>query len=185
MNEDLIEFVKKHTSQFDESHDYKHAIAVYKNALNIAKIEFPFYDNEILEYACMLHDVCDHKYEHSISKEDLNKYICKKLIPSKAKLVIDIINNISFSQEIKNKRQKLNTPYQDIVSDADKLEALGEVGLNRCIEFTKSRNGRIPEDVIIHCHEKLLRLKDEFIRTPTGKMMAETLHDYIVKYVQI
>ena len=72
------------------------------------------------------------------------------------------------------------------VSDADRLEALGQVGLERCIEFTKARNGIVPDDVVTHCHEKLLRLLPEnFIKTQLGKSMAVPLHDVIVDYVKL
>ncbi len=77
---------------------------------------------------------------------------------------------------------------RDICSDADKLEAIGNVGLERCIKFTKSFNNslddiEIKKLVIDHCNEKLLKLKDQFIRTDPGKMMAVERHQTIVDYV--
>jgi uncharacterized protein len=182
----LIDFVKENTKSFDESHDVNHALAVYKNALHIARVEYPQFDNEILEFSSLLHDVCDHKYKDSIPKEQLNLFIHDSLPKEKADAVIDIINNISYSQQIKGKRKTLNHPYniyQDILSDADKLEALGEIGLRRCILYTESINGKVPQDVIKHSHEKLLRLKDNFIVTKTGKQLAEPLHKVIQDYV--
>jgi uncharacterized protein len=134
----------------------------------------------------MLHDVCDHKYTASISKASLAEFIFSELPAEKAKVVIDIINNISFSQEVNDKRVTLAAPYdiyQNIVSDADKLEALGQVGLDRCIIYTKSKGGAVPEDVIKHCHEKLLLLKDNFIKTHTGKQMATDRHVVIKEFV--
>ncbi len=75
-----------------------------------------------------LHDVCDHKYANTLPIVELHEYIHQQLCDEKAQVVIDIIDNMSFSQEVKGLRKKLDTPYQDIVSDADKLEALGEGG---------------------------------------------------------
>lgn len=187
MYNNLLSFVETHTAHFDESHDIKHALAVFMNAVEIAKNDYPGFNDDILLFACLLHDVCDHKYPDSIDKYTLESFIRSMLPEKKAQVVIDVINNISYSQEVRGLRKTLPTPYniyQDIVSDADKLEALGEVGLNRCITFTKQRGGHVPDDVIIHCHEKLLRLKDHFIRTPTGKRLAEPLHETIVKYVE-
>ena len=78
--------------------------------------------------------------------------------------------------------EKLEEPYQtyrNIISDADKLEALGEVGLRRCMQFSEAHNG----NVIEHCHEKLLKLlPDGFIRTNAGKKLAVPGHEYILNY---
>jgi len=184
MDEHLLQFVKDNTKSFDASHDVNHAIAVYNNAVSIAMVEFPEYDDEVLQYACLSHDVCDHKYPNALPKHELHQYIHEQLNREKAQLVIDVIENMSYSQEVKGLRKNLNTPYQDIVSDADKLEALGHVGLERCIEFTKQRGDTVPDDVIQHCHDKLLRLKDNFIKTQTAKCLAEPLHNIILDYVQ-
>jgi uncharacterized protein len=182
----LVNFVTFHTSQFDESHDINHALAVYKNALDIADHDYPDVDKDILMYACLLHDVCDHKYSHSLSKEERNTFIDEQFNDTeKSRCVIHVIDNISYSQEVQGKRLILPYPqniYQDIVSDADKLEALGQVGLQRCITFTLARGGHVPQDVVKHAHEKLLRLKDHFIRTKRGKELAEPLHNVIAEY---
>ena len=186
IDQTLLDFVSLHTKTFDTSHDIHHAISVYKNAIYIAQQDFPLADNKVLMYACLLHDVCDHKYDLSISKEQRNKFIEEQLQnEEQSKCVIDVIDNISYSQEVKGLRKTLSYPscmYQHIVSDADKLEALGQVGLDRCIAFTKARGGKVPDDVIEHCHEKLLKLKDSFIRTRRGKELAEPLHNIILEY---
>lgn len=54
MDEELLQFVRDHTNHFDASHDINHAIAVYQNAMLIAKEELPNYDDDILQYACLL-----------------------------------------------------------------------------------------------------------------------------------
>lgn len=191
INQVLLDFVTLHTREFDESHDIHHAIAVYNNAMDIASHDYysTAVDTEILMYACLLHDVCDHKYAHSVTKEERNKFIEQQLKDiEKAQCVINVIENISYSQEAKGKRQTLPHPqciYQDIVSDADKLEALGEVGLRRCIAFTLARGGQVPQEVVEHSHEKLLSLKDNFIRTKRGKELAEPLHKVIVEYCRV
>ena len=141
MDEELLQFVRDHTKHFDASHDINHAIAVYQNAVLIAKEELPDYDDDILQYACLLCDVCDHKYANALPKFELHKYISQQLCEEKAQVVIDVVDNMSFSQEVKCLHKKLETPYQDIVSDADKLEALGEGGLERCIVFTEEFGG--------------------------------------------
>lgn len=182
-------FVTRSTAEFDDSHDVHHANSVFLNAVKICMADYPELclerDKRIITYACYLHDVCDHKYkEQSITEAELHEFIHSQLAPDEAQIVIDIINNVSFSKEVKGKRQSLHQPYLDIVSDADRLEAIGHVGLERCIAFTKAMNKPYPEDVITHCHEKLLRLYNEgFIRTYTGKLMARPLHKVISDYV--
>ncbi len=182
----LFDFVALHTRNYDSSHDIHHAITVYNNALDIAQHDFPLADSKILMYTCLLHDVCDHKYENSITKEERNKFIEEQLQnEEQSKCVIDVIENISYSQEVKGLRKTLSYPdcmYQHIVSDADKLEAIGQVGLDRCIAFTLARGGKVPDDVVEHCHEKLLNIKDKFIRTKRGKELAEPLHKVIINY---
>ena len=105
---------------------------------------------------------------------------------SKEKKAIDNNTPIDFSKEL----GYLNATVRDIVSDADKCEAIGQLGLYRCIEYTqhvyKQKNQTdmpydcLKSDVINHSNDKLLRLKDGFIRTKTGKIMAEKLHDEFV-----
>ncbi len=188
IDDQLLDFVALHTGDFDESHNLLHAMSVYHNALDIVKHDYKHrgLDEKVLMYACLLHDVCDHKYEHSVTKEERNKFIEEQLVlPERAQCVIDVIENISYSQEVKGLRKTLPYPqrfYQDIVSDADKLEALGQVGLDRCIAFTLARGGQVPQEVVEHCHEKLLKLKDNFIRTMRGKELAEPLHRVIEEY---
>jgi len=63
----LLQFVEKYTSHCDESHDINHALAVYNNATNIANNDYPEHDPDIIMYASLLHDVCDHKYHASIT----------------------------------------------------------------------------------------------------------------------
>ena len=182
----VLQFVEKNTAQFDESHDVNHALSVYKNALEIANSEYPEYDHQIILYSSMLHDVCDHKYTNCIKKSELDDFIKTNLSFEKANIVIDIIENLSYSKEIRGQRKNVHPPYLDIVSDADRIEAIGETGINRCIAYTKATQGIVPGDVVTHCHEKLLRLyNDGYIKTKKGRAMAEPLHKIIEEYVNV
>lgn len=185
----LINFVIESTKIFDDSHNHVHAMKVTQLAHIIMKSLRQEYDERLLTYIAMLHDVCDHKYPNSISKEELSKFITTNLSAENEPIIMKIIDNVSFSKEDKGLREVLPEQYNDYltaVSDADKLEALGPVGLNRCIEFTKSRGGIIPDDVVKHCHEKLLRLLPEnFIKSSLAKSMAGPLHDVIEEYVKL
>jgi len=75
------------------------------------------------------------------------------------------------------------------VSDADKIEALGEVGLNRCFCFTRASNPTLDENqikslVVQHAKDKLIKLKDHFIRTPKGKELASAPHEVIGDFIK-
>lgn len=182
----VLDFIKKNTLHFDESHNYKHALLVYNNAKKIMDSFNRPYDADILIFAALLHDVCDHKYYNSISSNELHSFIYHH-IPNKADIIIKIIDNVSYSKEVSDKKEVLEYPYDqllDAISDADKIEALGKTGIKRCKIFTKMKGGRIPEDVIVHCREKLLRLYPEnFIKTKLGREIALPLHNYVVDYV--
>ena len=182
-----VNYVKEHTNDFDESHDYEHAKNVYnfaKQIMDSCKIE---YDLDILMFAALLHDVRDKKYANSITLQQLEDYI-SSFVPHQTTIIIKIIENISYSREVSGKREKLEYPYNiylDAISDADRIEALGKRGIHRCEIFTKTKGGKVPEDVIVHCHEKLLRLyPEQYIRTEMGRILAKPLHQEIVDYVE-
>jgi uncharacterized protein len=183
----LLNFVIENTKHFDESHSHIHALRVTNNAHIIMRSIKEDYDKRLLSYIAMLHDVVDHKYPESITKDRLSEFIKTNLSTMLEPIVMKIINNVSFSKEDKGLSEKLPKPYDDYliaVCDADRLEALGTVGLDRCIEYTKTHGGRVPEDVVIHCNEKLLRLLPEFfIKTNLAREMAVPLHDEVYKYV--
>jgi HD superfamily phosphodiesterase len=82
----------------------------------------------------------------------------------------------------------IGSKVRDIVSDADKLEAIGEAGIKRCLEYQihkykeDSPNQEIPhsqliKQVVEHAHEKLLRLREHFFRTKIGKEISLPLHN--------
>lgn len=184
----VYDFLRKSTEKFDDSHNHVHAHNVYINTMIIIDKLGIEYEEDIVFLASKLHDVCDHKYigRGSITEEELYEFIKKIVGVTKAHRIKNIIDNISFSKEISGKRKTLpfcDNFYLDIISDADRLEAIGEIGLQRCITFTKERGGKVPEDVIRHCHDKLLRLSSEFIKTLPGKEMAVPLHKVIQDYV--
>lgn len=201
----LFEFVKQTCYGRDESHGYEHMKKVMDNAIEIFSAEYDIKQNEEMLndiiLVAMLHDVADHKYDKDNS---LNKQVYDFLENNsdKPKLLMDIIERIAYSKEEKNK--KSNTPQdwndilgeygcqiRNIVSDADKLQALGKIGFERCVEYSRynyrEKNNKeitpelLKQNVIAHANDKLLRLKDEFIYTKTGKEMAIPLHDEFVK----
>ena len=97
----------------------------------------PKFEKDLLLYSALLHDVCDHKYPQSIKREILDEYILEHVGKKMGKDVIFIIDNVSFSKEdkVRNKQSiaakipdRLKN-YLDAVRDADRLEAIGEIGI--------------------------------------------------------
>jgi uncharacterized protein len=194
LNEKLSAFVEENTKIFDDSHNHFHMAQVVKNSFQILdhdnnaremQLKYPEIATLVLIVA-WLHDVRDHKYPNSISEEHLRTFIDE--ISSQTDLILDIIANISFSKEAKGLRKTFSEPYQtvlNVVTDADRLEAIGAVGIVRCETFARERGERVPEDVVIHCHEKLLRLLPEgYFKTDYGKQLALPLHQEIEEYVK-
>lgn len=169
----VLSFVQENTKIFDESHDWHHAIKVAYNSTKIL-------NNKHVLYLALLHDVCDHKYPNSIPRSDLSRFIKDNL---GSYIVIDgMIDQISFSSQ---KTFDPVDPILEAVRDGDRLEALGEIGINRCITIVKLRNKIVPDDVIVHCYEKLLRLLPEkYISSESGRRTAIPLHNDIVRYVR-
>jgi uncharacterized protein len=197
-----IELCEKLTATYDESHDYKHHVQVLKNAMNIFNEMYPKksstkpeYDmlRTMIFYAAILHDTIDSKYpEGLIEKTKTLETFLDDCCPNESEHIKWIINNMSYSKEKKNGYPNhFNNIVQlarDIVSDADKLEAIGEIGLVRCRQFTVAMNPNASDEavtklVVQHCHDKLLLLKSQYIRTPHGKKLAEPRHAVIQKFV--
>jgi HD superfamily phosphodiesterase len=146
-----------------------------------------------------LHDVCDHKYDHDGTLEQQLDVFGTIHIPN-YKEIKQVIKLTSYSSENKAMIAKTPIDYEKllgnhyaivrhIVSDADKLEAIGSIGIERCIEYIYHMNPSITANelnkaVHIHANEKLLRLKDEFIRTTTGKRLAIPLHQEMIDILQ-
>ena len=190
----LRKFVKESTKMFDSSHNHEHAEKVLENTLAIARSTLDSdgymvpYEEDVLMSAALLHDVRDHKYPHiSISLDELTQFLIQFVGFHNMARVMDIIDNVSYSKQVAGKLKKLPEPdarYRDYVSDADKIEALGSVGIQRCETLVRERNGKVPEDVVQHCHDKLLRLLPEgFIVTEAGRKLAAAGHAVIQEYV--
>ena len=192
----LEDFVIKSTKIFDDSHNHVHMKKVVTNSFEIIDNDKEI-RKKILEYPQIirlvmivrwLHDVRDHKYSNSITQEELESFI-HQVDSDNIDVICKIIANISWSKVARGQRELFEEPYQtvlDIVSDADRLEALGKNGIERCDIFIREHGGSVPVDVIIHCHKKLLRILPEgFIKTSYGKKLAQPLHQEIVDYISL
>ncbi|RVD80423.1 uncharacterized protein DFL_008320 [Arthrobotrys flagrans] len=192
-------FVKAYMARYDSSHDFSHVLRVLNLAHHISQTEqkylqsvalvappttkvAPLYDSTIVTLAALLHDVGDRKYIKE--GEDVDESPVKTfLVGSGAsealgERVQTIVNGVSYSKEIKDPQRVLDLiesyPELAVVQDADRLDAIGAVGIGRTFTFAGAKGSGGPgmENVLKHFEEKLLRL-GTMMKTKTGKEMAE------------
>jgi uncharacterized protein len=198
MNKDTIikrveNFAKKSTLNFDSGHDWWHLHRVRNVALYLQEEEATG-DRLIIEIAALLHDVDDKKFRKEgargadvIISELLDSFGVKSNIISE---VIQINKYISFSSESKIETR---SPEFLIVQDADRLDAIGAIGIARAFNYGGFRNNAIyiPEtkgygivpSTIGHFYDKLLLLRG-MMNTPGGHKMAEERHIFLEKYLE-
>lgn len=206
----LHNYVKVVTTGRDSSHGYEHMVQVAENAKYIANCEgIGSMSYDLIVLVAMLHDVADHKYDkngelmknvelfvyHYVPKTFYGCVVSNEELGDICKNVVDCIDTISFSKEKKigmgyyeNLMDSWFVNIRNVVSDADKLEALGTVGILRCIQYTVEHNPNISKEgvkqqLIKHCHEKLFLL-EEYMRTNTGKRLAKKRTDEMKEWME-
>ncbi|AZI22133.1 HD domain-containing protein [Chryseobacterium taklimakanense] len=196
-----INFVKEKLTGAEAGHDWFHIERVWKNSKKIA--ENVDCNLQVVELAALLHDIADPKFHDGdetlalkISEEFLKSIEVENAFIEQ---VLFIIRNISF----KNRGEVLEeTPIElKIVQDADRLDAIGAIGIARTFNFggfknnlmydpgippklnmTKEEYKKSNGTTINHFYEKLLLLKD-LMNTETGKSMAEDRHQFMLKFL--
>ena len=179
-------------------HDYWHSVRVYKNALKIAK-EMNC-DTEVIALVALLHDVDDAKLFDTKNYETA-KNIMKKasVVETTIDRVVNIIGEISYKG---NDSVVPKSIEGKIVQDADRLDALGAIGIARTFAYGGSRgkdiyNPNVPPQneldeiaylegngsSVNHFYEKLFKLKD-MMNTEVGKKIAEERHSYMYQYLE-
>lgn len=204
-NPDLINktilFVKGKLANAEGGHDWFHIQRVYKNALLIANGENC--DETVVKLGALLHDIADSKFH--AGDETVGPKMARQFLESEGASeaiishVIQIINNISFKG---GKTEKTFSSIElDIVQDADRLDAIGAIGIARAFNYGgfKNRTMHDPQiapnlqmskeeyknsdaPTINHFYEKLLLLKDK-MNTETGKQIAEQRHQYMQEFL--
>lgn len=190
--EDVKHIVAEKLRNEATGHDWWHTLRVYNTSMDIAAAEGKG-DRLIIGLAALLHDVADHKFGYTDA--DREAIITDILTPfelsdSVIEQVIYIVNNLSFKQG-KNKHV-LETIEGRIVQDADRLDAIGAIGIARAFAYGghKDRPLYDPEhsedpdsDTIGHFHEKLLLLKDG-MHTEAGKQKAVARHTRMGQFLK-
>ncbi len=159
-------------------HDAGHTLRVYRNAVLISEKE-ALCDREIVALAALLHDADDHKLFHTENNANALAFLLSQGIDAGCSdKICEAINSVSFSR---NRGKHPETLEGKIVQDADRLDAIGAIGIARTFAFG-GEHGRPLEDSIKHFHEKLLLLKDE-LNTETAREIAEKRHRFMLEFL--
>ena len=177
--ERAIDYITELFSENAGGHDADHTLRVYRNTLRIAEKE-PGCDIQIAVLAALLHDVDDHKLFTTENNANARAFLAKNLVPQEtADRICAVINAVSFSQ---NRDRKPETVEAGVVQDADRLDAIGAVGIARTFAYG-GEQGRPMDESLQHFYDKLLLLKD-LMNTETGKQMAESRHAFLETFLQ-
>ncbi len=197
-----ITFVKHKLENAESGHDWFHIERVYKNSLLISKNETC--DLLIVQLGALLHDIADSKFhddDESIGPKTARSFLESENVSEDIiEQVVFIIENISFKGG--NFDKKSTTIELKIVQDADRLDAIGAIGIARTFNYGGFKNRQLynPEifpnlkmskkeykgneaPTINHFYEKLLLLKDK-MNTETGKKIAQERHQFMETFLE-
>jgi len=200
--ENTISFVKKTLENAEGGHDWFHIERVYKNSILIAKNENV--NSLIVKLGALLHDIADSKFhngDETVGPKVAREFLFSQNVDSTViEHVVKIIENISFKGG--NITQKFNSDELNVVQDADRLDAIGAIGIARCFNYGGFKNRQlynpgIPSNLkmtkdeyknstsptINHFYEKLLLLKDK-MNTKTGLRIASDRHHYMLEFLE-
>ena len=206
-NNQIIEatkiFVKTTLKDAEGGHDWFHTERVYNNALLISKGETV--DELVVALGALLHDIADSKFNNgddTIGPKIAAEFLVKQNVSTEViNHVIKIIENVSFSSNI-DKTTAFKSKELEVIQDADRLDALGAIGIARTFNYggfknralynpdikpnlnlTKEEYKASTAPSINHFYEKLLLLKDK-MNTKTGRKIAEERHNYMVDFLK-
>ncbi|KIA97950.1 MULTISPECIES: HD domain-containing protein [unclassified Flavobacterium] len=196
-----ITFVKEKLNDAEGGHDWFHIERVYKNALLIAN-NTPC-DVTVVKLGALLHDIADSKFhngDETIGPRTARLFLESENVSEEIIAhVVSIIENISYKGG--NFEKKFNSTELDIVQDADRLDAIGAIGVARAFHYggfkdrtiydpniapitnmTKEEYKKNNAPTINHFYEKLLLLKDK-MNTETGKQIAAERHRFMETFL--
>ena len=176
--ERAIDYAEKLLGSNCGGHDLQHTLRVYGNALEIAKTE-PNADLFVVSVAALLHDVDDYKIFNTADYQNARSFLSSNGVSEElSQRIVKTIDSVSFS---KNRGRRPATIDGQIVQDADRLDALGAIGIARTFAFGGEHH-RPMEQTFRHFDEKLLLLKD-MMNTEAAKTIAQKRHDFMEKYL--
>lgn len=200
--DNIKNIVKQKLENAEAGHDWFHVERVYKMAVKIAGTESNI-DMSVIEYAALLHDIADSKFHDG--DETIGPALARDILEElgvsieKIEHTVKIIENISFKGGYSF--SDFASKELDIVRDADRLDAIGAIGVARAFNYggfkgrklydpeispnlnmTKEAYKNSTAPTINHFYEKLLLLKDK-MKTKEGKRIAEERHAFLELYL--
>lgn len=200
--QNTIAFVKHELQDAEGGHDWFHIERVYKNALLISEGEKV--DKTVVTLGALLHDIADSKFhdgDEDVGPKKARRFLKTQNISEEmTEHIIKIIENVSFKGG--NKTQSFTSKELQVLQDADRLDAIGAVGIARTFNYGGFKNRKLydPEiepnlnmtpaeykasdaPTINHFYEKLLFLKDR-MNTETGRRIAQERHVFMETFLQ-
>jgi|TARA_R110000868_G_scaffold178500_2_gene418206 uncharacterized protein len=201
--EETIAFVKETLKGAEGGHDWFHIQRVFKNTLLIAKDEKV--DVLVVSLGALLHDIADAKFnggDETVGPKMAMEFLTSLEVDEKiVDHVVKIIENISYKSSLDSKKLFTSQELQ-VVQDADRLDAVGAIGIARAfnyggyknrelynpeiapnLQMTKEEYKKSKAPTINHFYEKLLLLKDK-MNTDSGKKLAEKRHQFMLEYLK-
>ena len=198
-------FVKDTLKNAEGGHDWFHIQRVLNNALLIAKEEEV--DLMVVRLGALLHDIADPKFhngDETLGPEKATAFLRSLGIATDTIAhIAQIIRNISFKNSLDpSQKERFDSPELQVVRDADRLDAIGAIGIARAFNYGGFKNRQLynpdvtpnpnldketyknsESPTINHFYEKLLLLKEQ-MHTKTGKKIAENRHQFMLDYLE-
>jgi len=200
-----ISYVKETLDGAEGGHDWFHIERVYNNAKLIAKGESV--DLFIVELGALLHDIADAKFhngDETIGPKKAASFLKSLNIEEELiNHIVNIIHHVSFKTSLDpNSANKFQSNELSVIQDADRLDAIGAIGIARAFNYGGFKNRSLYDPLIApnidqdketyknskaptinHFYEKLLLLKDK-MNTITGRKIAEKRHQFMEQYLE-
>lgn len=206
--EETIIFVKETLQNAEGGHDWFHIKRVFNNSMLIAKDEDDL-NLLVVSLGALLHDIADAKFndgDESLGPKMAENFLLSLGVPKRTiNHVTNIIKYSSFKASLtdgKMMKKLFSSKELKVVQDADRLDAIGAIGIARAFNYggfknralydpsiapnlkmTKEEYKKSEAPTLNHFYEKLLLLKDK-MNTETGKRLAEERHQYMVDFLE-
>lgn len=201
--EATIAFVKETLQGAEGGHDWFHIQRVFNNTLLLAENENV--DTLVVRLGALLHDIADAKFhdgDETVGPKMASDFLTSLNVePEVIAHVVQIIENISFKSSLEKNARPFNSLELQVVQDADRLDAIGAIGIARAFNYggfknrelfnpdippnlnmTKEEYKKSSSPTINHFYEKLLLLKEK-MNTETGRKLAENRHQFMLDYL--
>lgn len=202
--QNTIAFVKEELNDAEGGHDWFHIQRVFNTSKLLLQHEEG--DSLVVQLAALLHDIADPKFhngDEQIGPQTARDFLETQQVSHETTAhVVNIVRHMSFKNSLEQDGQTFTSKEMDIVQDADRLDAIGAIGIARAFNYggfknrelynpnvppnlnmTKEEYKKSKAPTINHFYEKLLLLKDG-MRTLTGKKLAEKRHQFMLDYLE-